>query len=200
MTTCLLIRHGQHTMGTDAIMGRRVGVHLSEEGRLEAERLAGSLATVRLARLYSSPLERTLETAEILGKRLNLEVSITEEIQELDFGEWAGRSFEELKPDEAWNRFNRYRSGTQAPSGEWMLEAQGRVVKFLFALQERHAGGSVALVSHADVIKSAIAYFLGTPLDLFHRIEISPASVSAIQLADWGPRILCVNSFGGLPV
>lgn len=110
-----------------------------------------------------------------------------------------GQKIEDLRSDETWRRFNAFRSGTRVPNGELMLETQARIVGFMHGLREEHPNDYVAIVSHADVIKSAVAYCLGVPLDLFSRIEISPASVSVIAIADYGPWVLCLNHTGEMP-
>ncbi len=111
-------------------------------------------------------------------------------------GEWAGSSFEELDGQAEWRRFNALRSVTRPPGGELMLETQARIITELECLRRRHPEQVVAVVSHGDVIKSAIAHFLGAPLDLFHRIEIAPASVSVVGLAENAVRIQRVNDTG----
>lgn len=111
-------------------------------------------------------------------------------------GEWAGSSFEELGGQAEWRRFNALRSMTRPPGGELMLETQARVVTELECLRRRHPEQVVAVVSHADVIKAAISHLAGAPLDLFHRIEIAPASVSVVGLDENAVRIQRVNDSG----
>jgi probable phosphomutase (TIGR03848 family) len=196
MTTFLLLRHGAHLLGGDLIAGRTPGVHLSPLGHEQAERMAARVARLPVAAIYCSPAERTRETAEHLGRRLNLPVQIREALNELNFGEWTGRSVAELRSEERFGRWNTFRSGTRMPGGETMLEIQTRVVAELLSLRERHGDDCVALVSHGDVIKAALAWALGVPLDLFMRIEIGLASVSMVAVADYGPWVLCVNNGG----
>jgi broad specificity phosphatase PhoE len=127
-----------------------------------------------------------------------LNVQPCEAANEIDFGEWTGKSFEELEPLPAWRRFNRLRSIARIPGGESMPEAQIRMVSELECMRRRHPGQHVALFSHGDPIKAAIAHCAGIPLDLFHRIDIAPASVSVVSLDESGPRILRVNDTGEL--
>jgi probable phosphoglycerate mutase len=201
MTVFYLIRHALHNFGSEALAGRLPGVHLSPEGKAQAAQLAGRLANAPLKAIYCSPMERTIETAHIVASRQNLAPQICEEITELDFGDWQGQKINDLREVEQWRNFNTFRSGTRAPGGELMLEAQARIVGFLQQLREQHRNEHVALVSHSDVLKSAIAYYLGVHLDMFQRIEISPASVSIVAIAAYGPQVLCVNHTGDdLPV
>jgi probable phosphomutase (TIGR03848 family) len=193
MTTFLLIRHAAHGLLNRAIAGRMAGVHLNAEGQAQAVRLAERHARLPIRAIFCSPVERARETALPLAQRLGLELRITETITEIDFGDWSGRTFPELREIPRWQRFNSYRSGTRIPNGELMLEAQARMVGQMERLREEYPNDHLALISHGDVIKSAVAYYLGAPLDLFQRIEISPASVSVIELQEYGPRVLRVN-------
>lgn len=189
-----LVRHGSNDYLVKALLaGRRPNVHLNEQGRAEAERLAATLAAAGIQRIFSSPLERAVQTAEPTAKRLGLEIEIAREIHEIDFGDWTGKSVRDLEHDPAWKSFNAHRSGTRIPNGETMLEAQSRMVAFLQKLQRESSNQTVALFSHGDPIKSVFAYYLGIPLDLFTRVEISPGSHSVLRLNSWGPQILAVN-------
>jgi probable phosphomutase (TIGR03848 family) len=198
MTTLLLIRHGHTDWIGRAIAGHTPGVALSADGRNQAERLVERLRAVPLAAIYSSPLQRTLETAQPLAQARNLPVQTRDRLIEVNFGEWTGMSMADLEKDPRWDRFNRLRSTARAPGGDLMLDVQSRMVDEMEELRLRHTGETIAVVSHQDSIKAALAHYLGVPLDLFHRFEIGPASVSVVQLADWGPRILAVNSTGEL--
>lgn len=193
MTTFHLIRHAAHDLLDRALAGRMPGVSLNAAGRRAAERLAERLADVPFAAIYSSPLERARETAAPLAARHGLALRIEPALDEIDFGGWTGRALAELHGQEAWQRFNSFRSGTPIPSGERMLDVQARIVAAMQRLGERHPDGEVALVSHGDVLKSALAYHLGVPLDLFQRIEVAPASHSIVVLAAHGPKILLIN-------
>lgn len=128
----------------------------------------------------------------------NLAVETADAITELDFGDWQGGTLADLDEKDRWKRFNAFRSGTRAPNGELFLETQLRIVRLLLELKERHPEGTVAIVSHADVIRAALLHFLGVPMDLFLRLEISPASVSTVAVADYGPWVLGINHTGNL--
>jgi probable phosphoglycerate mutase len=193
MTTILLIRHAHTEWIGKAIAGHTPGVGLSAEGTRQAEALARRLRELPVSAIYSSPLQRTLETAEPLARELRLAVQQRLRLIEVDFGSWTGKSMSELEADPLWTRFNSLRSSTRAPGGELMLDVQSRMVDELEDIRSRHAGETVAAISHQDSIKAALAHYAGIPLDLFHRFEVSPASVSVLRLADWGPRIVTVN-------
>ena len=192
-TTFCLIRHAEHGLQGRPLVGRAAGVGLSPEGERQARALADRLAPAPITAVYTSPLERAQQTAAPLAARLGLVVRSADELNELDFGAWTGKAIDELDPQQAWRRFNVFRSGTRIPDGELMLEAQTRIVGLMLRLAERHANRTVALVSHGDVIKAALCYFLGMPLDLCRRIEIGPASLSIVRLDPWEPQVLLVN-------
>lgn len=200
MTTFLLIRHASFEGLGRRIAGWTPGVGLDEEGRVQARGLAERLKGVRVAAVYSSPLERARETAEPLAASLGLEVRPDEAFGEIRYGEWTGLDVGGLEPDARWRRYNHFRSGTRPPGGELMLEVQARFVGGLERLAAAHAGEAVAVFSHADAINAALMYYLGTPLDFFFRIEISPASVSILRLDEWGPKVLLVNDTGEVKV
>ncbi|HET7896397.1 MAG TPA: histidine phosphatase family protein [Flavisolibacter sp.] len=198
MTRFLLIRHATTESVGKSLTGRSPGVPLNEEGKSQAQLLAQRLAVLPIAAIYSSPVERALQTAELVAKVLQLSTLSNDDFLELNFGQWTGAGFDTLAADVQFQRFNSFRSNTRIPGGETMLEAQARMVRGLQALGEKHNGQTVAVVSHSDMIKAALAYYAGIPLDLFQRIEISPASVSILEVYEETARILVVNDRGGI--
>lgn len=194
MTTFLLIRHAAIDPHGASIAGRAPGVSLNAAGREQARALAASLRGTAVEAIYSSPLERAWETARAIAEELELEEQLSPALEEIDFGEWTGRAFEELDGVPAWRRFNVFRSGTRIPGGEHMLEAQARAVSEIDRLRLRHAGGTVVVVSHGDILRAIVAWYIGLPLDLFHRLEIAPASVSTLEVTDDGARLLLLNA------
>ena len=195
MTTFYLIRHATNDyLNEQKIAGWLPGIHLNREGRQQAEHLARRLSGEPIRAIYSSPLERARETAEPLAGKLGLPVQISEGLGEIRFGDWTDRSIKELDADPHWRRWNSFRSGTRAPQGDLMIEAQARIVGEMIRLRGEHPTAAVALVTHGDPIKAAVAYFLGTPLDSFLRIMVDPASVSIIALDEDAARVIRVNS------
>ena len=194
MTTFFLIRHASCSGLGQTLWGRTPGVCLNETGKLEAQRLAERFRGMTLEAIYSSPLERALETAETIARTMKLEVNRNPAFDEIDFGDWTGKSFETLSSDEVWRRFNSVRSATRIPGGESFLEVQTRVVTELDKLSSQHNNARVAIVSHADVIKAAVGYFTATPIDLLQRIEISACSVSVVVIDKDIVRLLTINN------
>ncbi|PWC80582.1 phosphoglycerate mutase [Azospirillum sp. TSH100] len=196
-TIFILIRHGSHDRLGSVLCGRMAGVTLSAQGRAEAEALADHLSSQRLTAVLSSPLERAIETATPIAERQGLAPAIEPALNELDLGAWSGKRFDELHGDPAWDLWNRARShGRPTPGetpGESMAEAQVRIAALLDRLRRAHPGGTLALVSHGDIIKAALAHALGLPLDFHGRFDIGPASRSVLIAGDWGLKVHSIN-------
>jgi broad specificity phosphatase PhoE len=189
-----LVRHGEHVLRDRGILaGRTPGVGLSTTGRAEIAATAEILAGEDIAALYASPLERTRESAEILAARLALPVRCRDDLIELDFGEWTGLTFDEVRRDPRWEAWRACRSMAAIPGGESMRQVQQRTMNALVALEHEHPGAVLVAVSHGDVIRAALLYALGMPLDLYARIEIGLASLSTIEFDRSGFRVRRVN-------
>lgn len=194
----ILVRHGQTPTTGSVLPGRAAGLHLAEAGTAQAEAVAERLGQLdRVDAVYTSPLERTRETAKPIARARGLRARVERGLLECDFGEWTGRSLKELGKLAEWTTVQRYPSGFRFPAGESFSEMQARITGALARLVERHRGGVVVAVSHADPIKAAVASALGTHLDLFQRIAVSPCSISAVSYGTTGPMVLTVNSVAG---
>ena len=194
-TLVLLVRHGQTATTGKVLPGRAPGLHLADTGVAQAEAMAKRLGELpRVDAIYASPMERTKETAAPIARERAMKVTLDKALLECDFGEWTGRPLKELAKEPAWATVQRYPSGFRFPGGESFVEMQTRMTGTLHLLGERHPAGVVVVVSHADPIKAAVADALGTHLDLFQRINISPCSVTAVHYGPGGPAVLAVNS------
>lgn len=193
MTMVLLVRHAHHDLLGRELVGRRPGVRLSAQGRRQAALLGAALAETPLARVLSSPRERTLETAAAIAEAQGCEVEVAPSLDEVDFGDWNGRAFAELEGDPEWRRFNAMRSRAAIPGGERMLDVEARAVALIEDLARRFPGERLALVTHGDVIRASLLHYLGMALDLIHRLHVAPASVSVLSLRDSGARVLAIN-------
>jgi len=193
----LFVRHGQTPTTGTTLPGRAPGLHLAEQGVAQAEAVAARLAALgKVDAVYASPLERTRETAAPIAAARGLKVRRARGLLECDFGEWTGRKLKELAKLDEWTTVQRHPSGFRFPGGESFSEMQHRIVGATQQLVADHPGGTVVAVSHADPIKAAVAHALGTHLDLFQRIVVSPCSVSAVLYTAGGPIVLAVNSTG----
>ena len=198
-TLVLLVRHGQTPTTGATLPGRAKGLHLADTGTAQAEAVAARIGELkRVDAIYASPLERTRETAAPIGRARGLKVVADQGLLECDFGEWTGRQLKDLMKLPEWRTVQRYPSGFRFPGGESFTEMQARMTSTLHRLADAHRGGVVVAVSHADPIKAAVADALGTHLDLFQRIVVSPCSVTAIVYGAMGPTVLAVNNVGDL--
>lgn len=193
----LLVRHGLTPTTGSTLPGRAKGLHLSDAGRAQAESAAARISALeKVDAVYASPLERTRETAAPIAKATGNRVRTDKGLLECDFGEWTGAKLKDLARKPEWQTVQRHPSGFRFPGGESFTEMQTRIVDAVQRLAAEHRGGRVVLVSHADPIKAAAAHALGTHLDLFQRIVISPCSVTAVLVSPTGPVVLAVNSTG----
>ena len=189
----LMIRHGAHDRLGKVLCGRMDGVGLNEAGLAEGRALGRRLQPRGLAAVYCSPLLRARQTAEPIAKACGLDPQVEDDLNEIDFGDWTGRAFDALHQQSLWSAWNLARGLTRPPGGETMLECQARLARFIERTVGRHAGQTVAAVSHSDVIKSAACHVLGLPLDQHDRFEISPASITAVVAGEWGAKIHSMN-------
>lgn len=205
-TLVLLVRHGQTSTTGSILPGRARGLHLGEQGRAQADRVAARVAALGgasvlpdrspVTAVYASPLERTRETAAPISRACGLRTRTERGLLEVDFGDWTGEKLSRLRKLSAWQAVQQHPSGFRFPGGESFAEMQTRIVSALQRLCAAHPGETIVAVSHADPIKAATAHALGLHLDLFQRIVISPCSVTAILYGALGPIVLTVNSTG----
>jgi probable phosphomutase (TIGR03848 family) len=196
-TMILLVRHGQTPTTGRVLPGRAPGLHLSDDGRRQAEAAAARVAQVKhVAAVYASPLERARETALPIARAVGLAVRIERGLLELDIGRWTGERLDRVSKRPEWSTVQRYPSGFRFPDGESFVEMQARITAALARMVERHRGGAVVAVSHADPIKAALAHALGMHLDLFQRLAIAPGSITTIVYGAGGPTVLGMNALG----
>lgn len=192
-----LVRHALCDPVGVSLAGRTPGVSLNVAGRAQLEplvaRLTRRLAGARLDGVLSSPLARAHETASAIARAHGLAVATDGALHELDVGSWTGRALDTLGDEPDWAPFNSYRSGTAAGGAEYAFQGQARAVAMLLARARATPEATLVAVSHGDVLRGVLAHALGVSLDLAHRLEVSPASVSELELYPWGPRVLGVN-------
>jgi probable phosphomutase (TIGR03848 family) len=199
MPTILLIRHGENDyVKTGRLAGRLPGVHLNDNGRRQAQALAEALCRMlpceHVKAIYSSPLERTLETAEPIAKAFNLEIIQREGLIETQYGEWQNKSVKGLSRLKIWKNVQSAPSLFTFPGGESFAETQNRICSEIYSLIGQYEQKDILLcVSHADPIKLAVAYFIGLPLDLFQRLNVAPASINALYIDQGVSRLLALN-------
>lgn len=197
-TIFFLVRHAAHPDLGRRLTGRLDGVTLTSAGRQQAAALAEHLATERLDLVQTSPRERTSETARAIASRAGAKFETAKALDEIDFGDWQGRTFDDLSPDPHWQEWNANRSDARCPGGESMSEAVARLARHLQTLSRDHKGKRIALVSHADMLRGLVADLIGLPLDNMLRFEIAPASISRIEFSEAGGVLQSLNETGHL--
>lgn len=197
-TVLLLVRHAVTAHTGSVLTGRTAGVSLSDAGRVQAEAVGARLAKLPIAALYTSPIERTAETADAIASACRLQPIPLEGVVEADFGEWTGKELADLAREPLWGVVQRTPSRVQFPNGESLAAMQARVITALEGVVAAHHGELVVVVSHADPIKAAVAAYTGMHLDHFQRVLISPASVTAFAISRDGALMLTCNDAGAL--
>jgi probable phosphoglycerate mutase len=199
VATILLVRHATTATTGKRLGGWTPGVHLDDRGIAQAEATAERLADLPIAAVYASPLERTQDTAKIIARRLGLRVRTRKGLGEVDYGDWTDQALGNLRRRKLWQVVQRTPSRMVFPGGESIRGMQARIVEQIEALADAHGADTIVAVSHADVIKAAVAHFLGTPLDLFQRIVIAPASVTVLTLPEGGGPVVSGVNVTGIP-
>ena len=199
-TLVLFVRHGRTPTTGTTLPGRAPGLHLSAEGLRQADAVATNLAGAStgmpgggVAAVYSSPMERTRETAAPIARAVGRRVRTAPGLIECDFGRWTGRRLKELSRLKAWKSVQRQPSTFRFPGGESFAEMQARITGQVAELVLEHPGETIVCVSHADPIKAALSAALGSPLDMFQRLVVGPCSVSAVLQTDDHPVVLSLN-------
>ena len=192
-TTLYLVRHAAHGDVGRRLTGRTCGVQLTEAGQRQASALAGRLSREGLELIQTSPRARTRATAEAIARSTGAPVELAPALDEIDFGDWTGLSFDELEPDPLWRNWNEARGRARPPNGESMVDAADRATAHVAEIARTRPGKRIAIVSHCDILRGVVARYLGLPLDNLLRFEIAPASVSRIEVGDWGGYVLSLN-------
>lgn len=197
MTRILLVRHAPVATTGKVLYGRQKGHHLTEEARTATRRMAARLAHTDLQAVYCSPLERTMETAALLADPHGLTPVIEERVIEVDYGEWTGQELTKLYKLPEWKTVAYQPSRMRFPGGESLAEAQLRASSACEALAGRHTDGTIAIVTHADIIRLVLGSYLGQPLDLLSRLTVAPTSVSVVDIPKKGAvTIVAINTNG----
>ncbi len=200
MTVIILIRHATNDcVKQGRLAGWTPGVHINAQGQREAEGLARRLAPMPLDAIYSSPLERAVETAEVVAACHHLPVQVRYGLGEGEAGEWTGKLIKELQDTETWKALQSSPVGVKLPGGESIDQVQARIVREVEEIRREHPDGIVAIVSHADPLKALLAHYICLDLNQFQRLVINPASASIVALGEETAHLLVLNHSGELP-
>lgn len=193
MLTVLLIRHAAHGDLGERLSGRVPGCPLTAEGMQHAARMAASLGYEPIVEVQSSPVLRACQTAALVGDMTGTPVSVEAALNEVDFGCWSGQSFAALADDPRWHEWNAHRATARTPGGEAMAEAQTRAVDHVFATAQRLKTGTVAMVSHCDIIRAVLCHALAVSLDDIHRLAADAGSISRVECDGETLRAISIN-------
>lgn len=195
MPVILLIRHGENQYVKEGrLAGRLPGVHLNEKGQAQAQMIADKLGSTRIKAIYSSPLERAMETAKPLADELGLQVISQEGLLETDYGEWQGKTLKSLRRRKLWPIVQNAPYLMRFPRGESFAECQLRVCQTIECISNQHKPKDIiACFFHSDPIKLAIAYYIGLALDNFQRLAIAPASITTLVISDSSSHLVNMN-------
>jgi broad specificity phosphatase PhoE len=195
MPTILLIRHGENDfLKQGRLPGHLPDIHLNKRGREQASALAETLLAAPVRAIYSSPLERAVETAEPLAQALGLSIQLRPALLDTDVGEWQGLQHRKLHKSSLWKQVQEQPSTFRFPGGESFMELQDRLVREFELIRKAHKPkDTLAVVFHADPIKLVLAHFLGLPLDNFPRLGVAAGSVSILVAGKSGARLAALN-------
>ncbi|MBI5824176.1 MAG: histidine phosphatase family protein [Chloroflexi bacterium] len=196
MPLVLLIRHGENDyVKTGKMAGRLPGVHLNERGQNQARALGEALKNVPIKAVYSSPLERAMETASPIAGLHKLKIQQEPDLMDTHVGKWQGRSWKILRLTKAWKIVQNAPSRFRFPDGESFPETQLRIVNVLERIIQTHKKPQdiIAVVFHADPIKLAVSHFLGLPLDHFQRLGCDTGSLTALHAGEAGAHLIKLN-------
>ncbi len=201
MALLILIRHGETDYVGSRLAGHLPGISLNTHGLQQAEALSTKLANFPIRAIYSSPLERTVETAQPLAKLKDLPVQVLPALTEINVGDWQGKSIPALRRLELWRDIHEQPAKFTFPHGESFSDKQNVIVAALDKLiRDTGARSVIACVSHGDPIKLTLAHFLGLDLNSFQRIAIDPASASFVYLSGSRVRLGPINLVEEIPV
>lgn len=198
----LLVRHGQTDWNPIGRVMGHLDIPINKTGVEQSEHLMEWLKNVELHAIYSSPIKRALQTAQIIAKGKNgLKVIEEQGVAEIDYGEWVGITFEEVgqkfKREHENYRFSP--SKMKIPGGERVRDVQKRAVAAIERIRKKHEGERVLVVSHADVIKAILVHYLGFPLDLLQKVGCDNGSLTVYRFGtNWGDRLVALNYFADI--
>lgn len=200
MTTVLLVRHAQCARMAEVLFGRAIDPPLDDVGRRQADAVGALVARFGGVAIEASPRRRTQETAAAIGRAVGTFWRTSNALDEVDFGDWSGQSFEALHDDSRWRRWNDRRGSARTPNGTTMQSVQQRMVGHIASVAARERSRTVALVSHAEPIRAALLYHLDLPLDQYARIDVRPASISTLEVDGGATRVVDVGATSPLSV
>ena len=196
MTTFLLMRHAAHDWLGRGFAGRQPSVHLNPKGEEQAREIVQRLASFTIAAIYCSPQPRTHETIAPLAEARGMAIQTEAAFDEVDLGDWEGRTFDEVRDQAEWKHWCARRGSAQPPGGEPFSGVAQRVTEGLQRLVRAHPDQHVLVVAHGDPLKAMIATQLGLSLDNLEQFDIAPASLSILEMGEGWSKLHLLNAQG----
>ncbi|MCZ6547548.1 MAG: histidine phosphatase family protein [Deltaproteobacteria bacterium] len=193
METIFLLRHGETAWNKQRRVMGRLEIPLNRKGISQANRIARLLPNLEIHAIYSSPLKRALDTAQILLEQNKIPMKIDPELTEVDFGRWEGYLFDDLVEDETYRRFLRSPQKSAVPGGETIGDVQKRGLKAIQRAALEIPEGRLLFVSHGDVIRAILCHYLRVPLEEYRRLRIDNGSLSVLEIDGTWAHIKFIN-------
>ena len=193
MLTVFLLRHGETAWNKLGRVMGRTQVPLGADGIQQIQKIAPLVATLELDGIYTSPLRRAVQTAKLVAEGTNLPISKSEGLNEIAFGDWTGRHFDDLIDQELYRRFIKSPAKTLLPGGETISDVQRRGLKVINEAAQKVPGGRFLFVSHGDVIRAVLCHYMKLPLNEYRRLRVDNGSLSALQTNGRWAEIKYVN-------
>ena len=193
MLTVFLLRHGETAWNKLGRVMGRTQVPLGADGIQQIQKIAPLVATLELDGIYTSPLRRAVQTAKLVAEGTNLPISKSEGLNEIAFGDWTGRHFDDLIDQELYRRFIKSPAKTLLPGGETISDVQRRGLKVINEAAQKLPGGRFLFVSHGDVIRAILSHYMKVPLNEYRRLRVDNGSLSALQTDRRWAEIKYVN-------
>ena len=189
----VLVRNATCPLMNSVLLGRNIDRPLDERGEGQARFVAQRLLTVPQLIVESSPRRRARHTAGIIASARDTTVRIVPQMDDLDFGSWSGQTFEALGADPQWRRWNKYRGVSRTPAGDSIRDVQERALAHFRKLLQAFEEQTIAIVTHAEVIRSVVLLAVRAPIEDYSRFEFSPASLTRLTFDGSQLRLESVN-------
>ena len=193
MALVILVRHGQTDENISGRISGQGPVPINARGQEQARLAAEVLAPLGITHLFSSPLVRARQTAEFLAGRLQKPIEEIPDLREVGYGDWEGKTFSEMRGHPVAHRVFNDPINATFPNGESLLAVQQRGVRVIEWVRQTYPQGIVAVVSHGDVIRTALAHYLGMPFNEYRRLNLDNGAISVLELFDGWVRIKALN-------
>lgn len=193
MALVILLRHGQTDENLNGRISGQGPVPLNMRGQEQARLAAEVLAVLGVTHIFSSPVVRARQTADVVAARLHKPVGEIPDLREVEYGDWEGNFFHNVRSHPAAQAVFHDPQVAVFPNGESLPNVQQRGVRVIETMRQQYAQGVVVLVSHGDVIRTALAHYLNMPFNEYRRLNLDNGSLSVLELFDDWVRVKAFN-------